>query len=115
MGKFLRISHEFLSYINNDPEEAVKDFRLRIEQYEKEYQPLDDSDSSLSKCSLIVPRPFLFYRDFSIRIDGVVSLKIHILCVVKYSNMNHFFVTRYLHKDSSDFIVTTYMYLGRYV
>jgi broad specificity phosphatase PhoE/predicted kinase len=36
-------------YVDTDPEEAIRDFRERIYQYERTYEPLDDDDKSYVK------------------------------------------------------------------
>lgn len=39
----------YWSYKEIPPEQAVEDFKKRIAEYEKSYQPLDESDSQLSE------------------------------------------------------------------
>lgn len=48
----LRKLTEISSYVGQDPEMAVDDFRKRIQQYERAYEPIDQNESEYSECHL---------------------------------------------------------------
>lgn len=53
MSNILEVKTTSPDYVGQDPEEAARDFRNRIRNYEKVYQTIDEDEADLTYCKLI--------------------------------------------------------------
>jgi broad specificity phosphatase PhoE/predicted kinase len=76
-------------YVDTDPEEAVRDFRERIVQYERTYEPIDDDDKSYVKL-IDVGRQVVVNR-----VEGYLNAKVVFFLINIHPAQRRIWLTRH--------------------